>query len=80
MKNEVALLISDQVEDVFRQSADRGPGGSLLDLDPNNEDRDDEERAKITRFIDEIEQRLTRLNKISTERKNVLKDLKEKVS
>ncbi|EJD01878.1 BRO1-domain-containing protein [Fomitiporia mediterranea MF3/22] len=79
VKGDVTLLLSDQLEDVFRQSADHGPGGSLLDLDPNNEDRDEEERAKITRFIDEIEQRLLRLNKISTERRNVLKDLKEKI-
>lgn len=80
VKGDITLLLSEQVEEVFRQSADRGPGGSLLDLDPNNEDRDEEERARITAFIDEIEQRLTRLSKISTERKNVLKDLKEKVT
>ncbi|KAL5520897.1 BRO1 [Sanghuangporus sanghuang] len=79
VKGDIAVLLSDQIEDVFRQSADRGPGGSLLDLDPNNEDRDEEERSKITTFIDELDQRLTRLNKISTERKNVLKDLKEKI-
>ncbi|KAL5514594.1 hypothetical protein ACEPAG_1910 [Sanghuangporus baumii] len=79
VKSDIALLLSDQIEDVFRQSADRGPGGSLLDLDPSNEDRDEEERSKITTFIDELEQRLTRLNKISTERNNVLKDLKEKI-
>lgn len=79
VKGDISVLLSDQLEGIFRQSADQGPGGSLLDLDPKNEERDDEERAKITRFIDEIEQRLLRLNKISTERKNVLKDLKEKV-
>ncbi|KAI5116512.1 hypothetical protein M0805_001867 [Coniferiporia weirii] len=79
VKGDISLLLSDQVEDVFRQSADQGPGGSLLDLDPNNEDRDDEERAKITQFVDEIEQRLGRLNKIAAERNNVLKDLKEKI-
>lgn len=79
VKGDIAILLSDKVENVFRQSADEGPGGSLLDLDPNNEDRDDEERQKIMNFVDEIEQRLGRLNKIATERKNVLKDLKEKV-
>ncbi|THG94683.1 hypothetical protein EW145_g8096, partial [Phellinidium pouzarii] len=79
VKNDIALVLSEQVEGVFRESADQGPGGSLLDLDPNNEDRDDEERAKITKFVDEIEQRLGRLNKIAIERKNVLKDLKEKI-
>lgn len=79
VKGDINLLLSDQVEGIFRQSADQGPGGSLLDLDPNNEDRDEEERAKITRLIDEIEQRLGRLNKIAVERKNILKDLKEKV-
>ncbi|KAH8112835.1 BRO1-domain-containing protein [Phellopilus nigrolimitatus] len=79
VKGDIALLLSEQVENVFRESADQGPGGSLLDLDPNNEDRDDEERAKIITFVDEIESRLGRLNKIAVERKNVLKDLKEKI-
>lgn len=79
VKGDIALLLSPQVEEVFRESADQGPGGSLLDLDPNNESRDDEERAKITNYVDEIEDRLGRLNKIAAERKNVLKDLKDKV-
>ena len=48
-------------------------------MDPSNEDRDEEERAKISNYVDEIEERLGRLNKIAVERKNVLKDLKEKV-
>lgn len=79
VKGDISLLLSDQLEGVFRESADQGPGGSLLDLDPGNEDRDDEERAKITRFTDEIRMRLERLQKISKEREHVLKDLKEKV-
>lgn len=80
VKGDIALLLSPQVEEIFRESADQGPGGSLLDLDPNNESRDDEERAKITTYVDEIEERLGRLNKIAAERKNVLKDLKDKVN
>ena len=79
VRGDISLLLSPQVEEVFRQSADQGPGGSLLDLDPSNEDRDEEERAKISNYVDEIEERLGRLNKIAVERKNVLKDLKEKV-
>lgn len=79
VKGDIALLLSPQIEDVFRQTADQGPGGSLLDLDPNNENRDDDERAKIMNLVDEIEERLGRLNKIAVERKNVLKDLKDKV-
>ena len=39
----------------------------------------EEERVKIARFVDEIEERLGRLNKISHERSQVLKDLKDKV-
>lgn len=80
VKADIALLLSPQVEDIFRASADEGPGGSLLDLDPANETRDEEERAKITNLVDEIEDRLGRLNKIAQERKNVLKDLKDKVA
>ncbi|TDL27807.1 BRO1-domain-containing protein [Rickenella mellea] len=79
MSGDVGLLLSNRLEGVFRQNAEEGPGGSLLDLDPRNEDRDEEERRKISSMVDEIEERLGRLNKIASERKAVLKDLKDKI-
>ena len=79
VRGNIELLLSPRVEDVFRQSADEGPGGSLLDLDPENEDRDEEEIKKIAAYVEEIEELLGRLNKIAVERKHELKDLKEKV-
>ncbi|EKM57292.1 uncharacterized protein PHACADRAFT_142565 [Phanerochaete carnosa HHB-10118-sp] len=81
VKDEIGLLLSSQVEDVFRASTARAGAGSenLLDLDVASETRDDEERAQVTHLVHEIENRLGRLNKISRERNEVLKDLKEKV-
>jgi hypothetical protein len=77
-KGDVRLLISDDVENVFKESA-RGPDQreSLLDLDT---DKDDAEKAKITHLVEEIDERIGRLNKIERERDQTLKDLKEKVT
>lgn len=82
VKEEIGLLLSPQVEDVFRASTEHAGAGSenLLDLDVASETRDDEERAQVVRLVEEIEERLSRLTKISRERNEVLKDLKEKVS
>jgi BRO1-like domain/ALIX V-shaped domain binding to HIV len=76
-KGDVRLLISDDVENVFKESA----GGhdrreSLLDLDTE----DDAEKTKIARLVEDIDERLGRLNKIERERDQTLKDLKEKVT
>ncbi|CAL1710206.1 unnamed protein product [Somion occarium] len=81
VKAEIALLLSPQVEEIFRASTEKAGAGSenLLDLDVASESQDDEERAKIRQFVDEIEERLSRLNRIGRERNEVLKDLKEKV-
>lgn len=81
VKGEIGLLLSPQVEDVFRASTEKAGAGleSLLDLDVSSEIQDDEERAKIRQFVEEIEERLSRLSRIGHERKQVLKDLKEKV-
>ncbi|KAH9925050.1 BRO1-domain-containing protein [Epithele typhae] len=79
IRGEINLLLSPEVEDVFRASTEKGGTESLLDLDIGSEAKDDEERVKIGRFVDEIEERLGRLNKISHERGQVLKDLKDKV-
>jgi tyrosine-protein phosphatase non-receptor type 23 len=54
-----------------------GGQGNLLEVEPT---ADEDERAAITKVVDEIEERLGKLNKISHERGEVLKDLKEKVS
>ncbi|KAH8102053.1 BRO1-like domain-containing protein [Cristinia sonorae] len=81
VKGEIGLLLSPEIEQVFKASTEKGGTGSenLLDLDIASETQDDEEKAKIRQFVDEIEERLNRLNRISRERKEVLKDLKEKV-
>lgn len=79
VKGEIGLLLSPEIEQVFKASTEKA-GESLLDLDVSNEMQDEQERAKIRQFVDEIEERLNRLTRISRERKEVLKDLKEKVS
>lgn len=82
VKDEIGLLLSPEVEDVFRASTEQAGAGSesLLDLDVASETRDDQERAQVARLVEEIEERLSRLTKISRERNEVLKDLKEKVN
>lgn len=81
VKGEVRLLLSPQVEDVFRASTEQGGAGSenLLDLDVTSETQGEEERARVAQLVDELEERLGRLNKIAHERGQVLKDLKDKV-
>ncbi|KAI0366555.1 BRO1-domain-containing protein [Pilatotrama ljubarskyi] len=81
VRGEIQLLLSPEVEDVFRASTANGGAGSenLLDLDVGSEAKDEEERIRIGQFVEEIEERLGRLNKISHERGQVLKDLKDKV-
>jgi hypothetical protein len=76
-KGDVRLLISGDVEKVFRDCA-RGHDRreSLLDLDA---DKDDAEKEKISRLVEDIDERLGRLNKIERERDQTLKDLKEKI-
>ncbi|SJL10158.1 related to Vacuolar protein-sorting protein BRO1 [Armillaria ostoyae] len=80
VKGDIGLLLSPQLEDVFRASTEHGGNGTenLLDLDLN-EGSDAQERMKISNFVTEIEERMGRLNKIARERNEVLKDLKEKV-
>ncbi|KAF9531066.1 BRO1-like domain-containing protein [Crepidotus variabilis] len=79
VRSDIGLLLSPQVEQVFEER-----GGSkqddLLDLDLTSVEADDTaERSKIKTYVDEIEDRLERLRMIEKERKEVLKDLKEKV-
>ena len=53
-----------------------GGQGNLLEVEPT---ADEDEKAAIAKMVDEIEERLGKLNKIAHERGEVLKDLKEKV-
>ncbi|KDQ56723.1 hypothetical protein JAAARDRAFT_36212 [Jaapia argillacea MUCL 33604] len=82
VKGDIGLLLSPQVEDVFRESTQAGVGGggeNLLDIDIGSEAKDVEEKNKIGNYVEEIDERLGRLNKISHERGEVLRDLKEKI-
>ncbi|KAI0088362.1 BRO1-like domain-containing protein [Irpex rosettiformis] len=81
VRGEIGLLLSPQVEDVFRASTEGSGAGAenLLDLDVASETQNDQERAQIGNLVQEIEERLSRLTKIAHERNEVLKDLKEKV-
>lgn len=81
VKGDIRLLLSQEVEEVFRVSTERSGSGSdnLLDLDTGSEADDAQERAKIGYYVAEIEERLSRVSKIGKERQEVLKDLKEKV-
>jgi tyrosine-protein phosphatase non-receptor type 23 len=84
VRSDITLLLSPEIEEVFRASTERGGAGgrqgeSLLDLDVGDETNDAQERAKIRQLVEEIEDRLGRLNKIGHERNEVLKDLKDKV-
>jgi ALIX V-shaped domain binding to HIV/BRO1-like domain len=78
VRGDIQLLLSPQVEQLFRERGGLNPE-HLLDLDAGNEADDAKEKAKITGYVDEIEERLKRLNMISKERREVLKDLKDKV-
>lgn len=82
VKSEIRLLLSPQVEEVFRASTNGSGAGSesLFDLDVTSDAQNEEERTQIAQLVDEIEERLGHLNKIAHERNQVLKDLKEKVS
>ncbi|EKM78339.1 hypothetical protein AGABI1DRAFT_121445 [Agaricus bisporus var. burnettii JB137-S8] len=75
---DIKLLLSPEVENVFRERGGAG-ADSLLDLDVGSEQDDAKERKKIRAFVDEVEERLTRLRKIAKERNEVLKDLKDKI-
>ncbi|KAG6337019.1 hypothetical protein ID866_2079 [Astraeus odoratus] len=77
VKNDISFLLSPGIEDLFRPNAQSDTSSqSLLDLDVGH---DEQERARIGQFTGEIEERLGLLKKISYERNEVLKDLKEKI-
>ncbi|KAL4243830.1 Vacuolar protein-sorting protein Bro1-like protein, partial [Abortiporus biennis] len=81
VKGEIGLLLSPEIDEVFRASTEKNGTGSesLLDLEVSTETQDEEEKSKISHFVEEIEERLSRLSRIGYERGEVLKDLKEKV-
>ncbi|KAJ3814623.1 BRO1-domain-containing protein [Lentinula lateritia] len=75
-----------ELEELFRRAMDavndQGTpvAQSLLDLDEGvNDDEEAHERAVIAELVSEIDERFGRLSKISRERGEVLKDLKEKI-
>ena len=78
VKGDIGLLMSPQLEDLFRERAGSN-ANNLLDLDVGEAD-DAKEREKIGGYVEQIEDRLKRLNLISRERNEVIKDLKDKVS
>ena len=67
--------MSGQLEGMFA-AAVGGSHGNLLEVEPT---ADEDERTAIVKAVDDIEERLGKLNKITHERGEVLKDLKEKV-
>ena len=81
VNSDIRLLLSEELDVVFRESVENssGQGESLLDLDVGSEMKDEEEKRRIEQLVNEIEDRLNGLRKISNERDQVLKDLKEKV-
>ena len=81
VNSDVKLLLSEELDVIFRQSVERssGLGESLLDLDVGSEMKDDEEKRQIEQLVNDIEDRLNGLHKIGKERDQVLRDLKEKV-
>ncbi|KAF8624736.1 hypothetical protein AX17_007067 [Amanita inopinata Kibby_2008] len=79
VKGDIKLLLGPDLEQLFRERAGSFSGEHLLDLDAASEAEEAAERAKISEFVGEIEERLSTLNKISRERNEILKDLKEKI-
>jgi hypothetical protein len=76
VRNDITILMArDQLDGLFASAA--GGAGDLLDA--TDGDADDAERERMGKLVREIEERLGRINKISRERNEILKDLKEKV-
>ncbi|KAF8635718.1 hypothetical protein AX15_000336 [Amanita polypyramis BW_CC] len=79
VKGDIRILLGPNLEQLFRERAGSSSGEHLLDLDAANEAEEAQERTKIGQYVSEIEDRLSTLSKISRERNEVLKDLKEKI-
>jgi hypothetical protein len=80
VRGDIHILLSSQLEDIFRSTADKegAPSENLLDLDIGKESSEDAERAKIGQMVQDIEHRLGLLNKIARERQELLRELKDK--
>ncbi|KAJ4490314.1 BRO1-domain-containing protein [Lentinula aciculospora] len=91
VRADVGVLLGwgreEELEDLFRRARDTvndqgqtAAAPSLLDLDEeDNGNEEVKEQAVISELVSEIDERLGRLSKISRERGEVLKDLKEKI-
>lgn len=78
VRGEVAVITGPQLEEMFANPSGSA-AGSLLDMDSGADDQERQEKIKIGLAVDEIEDKMGKLNKIARERNEVLKDLKEKV-
>ncbi|KAF5325175.1 hypothetical protein D9619_009900 [Psilocybe cf. subviscida] len=78
VRADIQLLLSPQLETLFSERGGTKPD-NLLELDNDGEGDDAAERKKIGGYVEEIEDRLKRLDLISKERNEVLKDLKDKI-
>ena len=79
---DLILLLSgnDALEGyLYAAETNSGSGGSLLDIADDVGKDEDVNLAEIKRKVNDIEERIGRVNKIKRERSEVLKDLKEKV-
>jgi len=75
VKGDIGILLSGQLDGMFA-AAVGGNQGNLLEVELT---ADEDEKTAIAKMVDEIDERLGKLNKIAHERGEVLKDLKEKV-
>ncbi|KAF6751186.1 BRO1-domain-containing protein [Ephemerocybe angulata] len=79
VRSDINLIRSPQLEDLFRAEAGSSTNNNLLDLDVGNEADDARERVKIGSYVGQVESALKRLNLISRERSEVIRDLKDKI-
>jgi len=78
VKSDIQIMLGPRLEEIFRERGGENTN-HLLDLDVGSEVDDAKERAKIGRAVEQVEAQLKRLNLISRERGEVIKDLKDKV-
>jgi len=71
VRREVGILLGDALPSLFVEPP------NLLDASPDEED--DAEKLKMKGLIGQVDELMERLNLIGKERKQVLKDLKEKI-
>ncbi|KAG6863873.1 hypothetical protein C0993_010073, partial [Termitomyces sp. T159_Od127] len=83
IKGDVGVMLgtgATGLDEAFLEKKEEIKKESLLELDVGKEEEEEEVlRGKIGEFVAEIEERLSRLNKLARERTEILKELKEKV-